>query len=78
MLPAGIAAATTLPGLTIVFGALFLHLGIIASLILNQVGLTIGVGNAVLPLLKHKKLQKKKSKELTHQEGSLIMKISTN
>ena len=60
-------AVTTLPGLTIVFGALFFHLGIIASLILNQVGLMIGVGNAVLPLLKQQKQQEKKSKALTHQ-----------
>jgi Cu2+-exporting ATPase len=61
-------AVTTLPGLTIVFGTFVLHLGIIASLILNQIGLMIGVSNAVLPLLQHKKRQEKKSKELAHQE----------
>lgn len=34
-------------------GALFLHFGLLQSVILNQIGLTLGAGNALLPRMRH-------------------------
>ncbi len=44
---------TTIPGIMIIGGALFLHFGIVTSIILSYSGLTAGMLNSMLPLLKH-------------------------
>lgn len=47
--------STLLPGVISVSGVLFLHFGIVATILLNQVGLATGMVNTLLPLNKQKK-----------------------
>jgi heavy metal translocating P-type ATPase len=51
---------TIIPGVTIIGGAFFLHIGIINSIILSNLGLVIGVSNSMLPLIKHHELLEQK------------------
>ena len=44
---------TIIPGLVCMSGAFLLHFGLMASVLLNQVGFTIGLANSVWPLIKH-------------------------
>lgn len=46
---------TTVPGVICVTGAFFFHFGILSAILLYNVGLVAGVGNAMLPLINEKK-----------------------
>ena len=46
---------TVVPGIICVGGVLFLHFGIVSSLILFNIGLAASVSNALMPLLKHQR-----------------------
>lgn len=57
---------TITPGLVCISGAFLLNFGLMASVLLNQVGLTIGMANSVWPLIKHQ------------QENSTLIAQSNN
>jgi Cu2+-exporting ATPase len=47
--------ATVIPGVIIVGGVFILHTGVISAVLFNNFGMLAGVGNSMLPLLKHQK-----------------------
>ncbi|WP_089719175.1 heavy metal translocating P-type ATPase [Candidatus Entotheonella palauensis] len=48
-------AMTMVPGIMILGGVFFLHFGLVAPMILNNLGMAVGAGNSMLPLLKSDK-----------------------
>jgi heavy metal translocating P-type ATPase len=58
---------TIAPGLMCISGAFLLHFGIMASVLLNQVGLIIGTANSVWPLIKHRLENDKQHKNSPQQ-----------
>lgn len=46
-------ASIIAPSVLGIGGAFFLHFGLIHSIVLNQIGFAVGVGNAMLPFMRH-------------------------
>jgi Cu2+-exporting ATPase len=53
---------TIIPGLIVFGGVFMMNLGIVASIVMFNTGLFVGVTNAMLPLYNHRKNRKKKKK----------------
>ena len=50
------SAMTIIPGIVGLAGAFFLHFGMVAPIVLNNIGLVIGLGNAMRPVWKQRRL----------------------
>lgn len=50
-------AMTIIPGLIGLYGAFLLHFGLVAPIVLNNIGLAIGLGNAMLPVWKRRSVR---------------------
>jgi Cu2+-exporting ATPase len=46
---------TIVPGIATIGGVFLLHLGIVSAIVIFNTGLLVGVGNSMLPLLKHQR-----------------------
>jgi len=67
---------TTLPGVITLFGALFLGFGIVHSVILNGMSLTVGASNAIWPFLREQRkrsISSSKVMPLEKKEDELLI-----
>jgi len=56
-----------IPGLLNIYGAFFLHFGLISSVVCNQIGMWSGIGNATRPLLAQRRVDRRTAAQLdTH------------
>lgn len=53
-----------IPGLLNIYGAFFLHFGLISSVVCNQIGMWSGIGNATRPLLAQRRTDRKSASQL--------------
>jgi heavy metal translocating P-type ATPase len=61
-------AMTIIPGVIGLSGALLLHFGLVAPILLNNTGLAIGLGNAMLPMWKRQRSSSEKVLEVQRQK----------
>ena len=57
--------STIIPGVITVFGAFFLGFGIAHSVILNDIGVVIGAGNAIGPFFREQRKKQRKHQALS-------------
>ncbi len=68
-------AAIILPSLLGIGGAFFLHFGLIQSIVLNQLGFAVGVGNAMLPFVRQ---QQQRLIEESNSQASVAPALATS